>query len=806
MALTTTLLAIAFALGMNWLFLKGWYFPFAIPTVAAAMLGAIASVTVQKAKCRSPLLAGSFGVFLSVILYGGFLYFGMLSHLGLRNAARFDLFPDYIRFRLRSEINRTSEGPGNSRPRPNPTENGIFHLVEIGIVIFLIPRLASRKARRAFCEKCGEWTQQDFVTFPPGNAKVIADWLENDELARIAGIPLYTPKGKSKRATIAAVERCVQSTGENCPVYFAVKDSSAAFGARQVVFDESYGRISVPRVELSSDERAALTPVFPQLSSKLPAAATSDKPDFRRATPLIEVQQIPQFEANLVLNKKSIFAGTLLTLSFLPVFWASIIGTFVGIHYGLKQFLPPDGKPNPLHPIQWLALAVVSLAVAIVSGYIGQKNSGVLGNRLYRYLSRQSLAQRRNKWVDPDRPSDLPTYFVQVVPRKNWGRPMWETAVDTGFFQIDARRRELRFEGDVERFRIPIAALTSCELENYSRSAGTTRLQYCVVVLRGKTASGLWEAPISLRQTKWFVPANHRQQTAAEILSQILPLMPLQPPPLPDPLAAIAGAYPILPLGTPIRPGSPAPVLRARSEIPRRLALWMLVSFVLVVLVIWLNNNAKRIRQTGSQGTAVSLPMALGDFGLTMPMRVTNVRIGQQFTDAPPYFTSGGDWTVLQCSPAADPQATITFAYQTPQTVDPNTILENDAAILPGDPAAGARFVTAMAKAFGATNPPAQPATAPRPLKMGAFVVGQNLSNPQAGFTPWSGTWVAMKWILPSQGLHSTIWLNYDAATGDAQFVQNDPTMTDPLLQTLAAEIRDGSLAADQTPTSQPQN
>src|ERR1700722_1697340 len=99
-ALVTLIWAALLAAAMYWLFSKGWYLLFLVPTFFALLLSGFVSLTVSKGKCRSPILAAIFGVLVGVILYGGYFYFGMLSMLGVDSAARFDLLPRYILLRL----------------------------------------------------------------------------------------------------------------------------------------------------------------------------------------------------------------------------------------------------------------------------------------------------------------------------------------------------------------------------------------------------------------------------------------------------------------------------------------------------------------------------------------------------------------------------------------------------------------------------------------------------------------------------------------------------------------------------------
>src|SRR5947209_1116197 len=95
----------------------------------------------------------------------------------------------------------------------------------------------------------------------------------------------------------------------------------------------------------------------------------------------------------------------------------------------------------------------------------------VLGGRMLRkpwsadYLFRKArteLLQRPDVIVDPNTPEAI---FVEVIPRRNWGQLALQNAEDIGFLHLDAQRRQLLFEGDNKRYRIPVRAVLSCDVE-----------------------------------------------------------------------------------------------------------------------------------------------------------------------------------------------------------------------------------------------------------------------------------------------------------------------------------------------------
>jgi hypothetical protein len=791
--LGTALLATLFALGMSWLFSRGWYWIIVVPIFVAMILSAFISMAVQKGKCRSPSLAGLFGFLIGVIAYVGYLYFGMVILLGIHNAGRFDLLPKYIALRIRTDVQHSVEHPDEGPRRPNPAINGGLFILEWALVLFFTTRAGYRRANRSFCEKCGEWKRQDLVTFPPGNGRIFRKWFEDDELQKLAAIQTYVPTSRKKQATAVVLERCDWPGGEECPVYFSVKDISSAIG-RNIVFDESMGKVRVPRVELTGSEIQALAPLFPGSSANptaIPGAApTTLRPDRATQAAQIEVQPISAMEANVVLNKTSIAIGNILGISMLFVFYGSLAGTIACFYFsGLFNHEMSD----PVRTAAWLVAAVLCGGMLIFSGYIGLKNSGVLGNRYYRHRARKFFALRRNKLVDADRPGDVPTLFVQVVPRKNWGRLMAETASDTGFLQIDPRRRELRFEGDVERYRIPAAAITRCELANYSSSAGNSLVNYWVVVIQGQTAAGPWEAPISLRQTNWLVPNEDRRRTAEDILGQIVSIIPAAP-------AAVAENQSLRPPPLPVMPGAgyvAPPMLAApkpASTFSRSAGIRLIVFIIIIGLSIF-RGVFTRWTQLGNGPHAGDFPMSLeaGSSGRRLAMHVTNVRTDQHLIDTAPFYAAGGNWTILDCASVADPKACFTLAIQTPlPATGPLPFQFTKAAILPGQPDAGSRLVNELAECFGRSVPATRPFQPLQTLKLSAAILGTGLDSPEHNFRAFGGSWVATKLFVSNESLDGEIYFNYDLRSGNAQIAESDGDEDADVLTGLAAGLRDG--------------
>jgi hypothetical protein len=285
--------AMALAGGMYWLFSAGWYLMIIVPLVAALPLALALTTVVRVGKCRSPGLAWIAGIFAGALMYVGYFYVGMVAALGIQNAGRLDLFPQYVSWRAGNDVTHEEGRPATRQENPDPFMNWVWYALELGFVLYLCGMFARRRASRAFCERCGKWKQQDIALFPPGNGKTIAQWLAAGEIARLVGVPTFVPKGRSQRFTSVMVELCPPGRfPEPCPVYLGAKDISMGSSATAFQrFDGSPGKMRVRRVELSPEEAASLKPVFPRLSSAMsspvpgPVGAPADQTDASDRSP-----------------------------------------------------------------------------------------------------------------------------------------------------------------------------------------------------------------------------------------------------------------------------------------------------------------------------------------------------------------------------------------------------------------------------------------------------------------------------------------------------------------------------------------
>jgi hypothetical protein len=188
---------------------------------------------------------------------------------------------------------------------------------------------------------------------------------------------------------------------------------------------------------------------------------------------------------------------------------------------------PNDGARSLLElPVSEARLVfAIGAAIFVVTAFCGLLFPKLLsGSYLYFTVKRQ-IARRQSAIVRPGGGS----VYVDIIPRENWNRLMWENAADIGFLRVDTARREILFEGDNQRCRIPAVAVLSCELEKslYTAAARPDSPGLWVVVIRASTPDGVWEAPVMPRLFKRRVTPKRRLQVAQDLRKAIQAILPV---------------------------------------------------------------------------------------------------------------------------------------------------------------------------------------------------------------------------------------------------------------------------------------
>jgi len=222
------------------------------------------------------------------------------------------------------------------------------------------------------------------------------------------------------------------------------------------------------------------------------------------------VTAIPERYANRVHTRITPFIGTAIGL--LPLVF--MVAGFCLMAYGLSFAFPPDGnQATGLQLVVSIALTTVGSALALGLAILGIRRPQWAAQTFFDGILKRSFELRPGalvRWRDPD------VQLVDIIPRKNW-RVMLQNDTDCGLLVVDERERELRFEGDIERYRIPGAAIEESRVESWSSGQFT----YHYVVNRIWRDGEIWELVLNPSNGPSGLAAVANKAVAAALCQRI---------------------------------------------------------------------------------------------------------------------------------------------------------------------------------------------------------------------------------------------------------------------------------------------
>ena len=529
-ALLALAVASLLAAGMFWLYHVGHYYIIIVPFLCALAVAGMAQLTVIKGHCRSRIVAALTGAFLGLSLYLGSYYIGMVYYFGPEVATRPDALFQYIRFRLATDVVRDVNAPKDREDQPGRGSgsrgmNWFRFGMEIIGVVAIVTAAAYRRSRKSYCEQCRRWLRRETTTFEPDKAAQLLESLQTGSARSLAAICAAPPFTSIPNTTLA-VDCCPslkEGRSRDCPVYVSLKSvTTGPKGAAFDSFEQSKGKLLERYVQLNPDELPALAPRFPAFETYAGRAAVASllpKPEMR--DPEEEVKGEGVFAEISSLGSEH--TGKVMTrkrLLFCSAFGIAGLLGFIGglglVAWGASLL---EGKdPTAAARMGGIALCAAGgvLVLSALSGMFFDLSFG--GNRWLRKAFRAELARRAGLLVDAHDPD---ARFVEVVPKLNWGKMMLDNASDIGLLIVDRARRELRLEGDKERWRIPGGSITHCEVEKYVQGHGEGAVKMFYVVLRATRRDGFWEAPIRERSAFGLLSSRKRRKLADQLAAAI---------------------------------------------------------------------------------------------------------------------------------------------------------------------------------------------------------------------------------------------------------------------------------------------
>jgi hypothetical protein len=158
------------------------------------------------------------------------------------------------------------------------------------------------------------------------------------------------------------------------------------------------------------------------------------------------------------------------------------------------------------------ACVIAGFTVGILSIFVLLRYQHFLSSNYLKFVATSVFGERSNALVPANANGAT---FLEILPRSSWDR--LGPAADIGFFRINRETRELQFEGDAKRYRVPFSAVQRCEVEAIRLSSdqwGTDL--YFATVLNVNTANGSREIAFHAKQLTFQKRRMPQRQAEAE--------------------------------------------------------------------------------------------------------------------------------------------------------------------------------------------------------------------------------------------------------------------------------------------------
>jgi hypothetical protein len=543
-ALVTAAVAGLMAVCLFWAFRRGIYLIFVAPLIASAVVGGVWFLALTWSHCRNKRLTAATSILLALLTYLGYYQLGLTQIIGIRNIHRIDILPHYVQFRMKTDLAEDVRFRNVNRGRragPDRVQQGfnwVFFGSELVLVAGVVATIGQYCASRAYCESCSRWMTSETLKLAPMTGAALWDSLEEQQYEDVHALLARTSTPNSVGCNVT-VEHCSTCAASERPqvVYLTVKDVRVP-GTREP-FATKLGALFKPRwsagqrslvnqVELHPAEVGALVASFPGLRGTVREHPRLFADARAVAQEIADAQKTEAAEWNQRLARITPVepedAGTVLTRR------NAIIQTVIGvvtIFGGFGLAFGPAGVLFSLDPkppdwvfgvgVGWMFLCLILDLIWILS-YPTYFTSLFMLRK-----TRNALEFRANPAVDLHNPELV---FVDIVPRINWGKQMLENATDIGFLEMSESKRALLFEGDRERYFIPVESILEVKHESWAalvqhqlQSAPTLHHH---IVVRAQTAAGAWETWFSRRQDTFRrLTAKQRLADAQELESKI---------------------------------------------------------------------------------------------------------------------------------------------------------------------------------------------------------------------------------------------------------------------------------------------
>jgi hypothetical protein len=506
------LTAVAVAWCFKFALVHGWYLIILLPAMGGAILAGVLYALTGWAHCRNCWLAGGVATIVGLLTYLGYYHFCLIDELPPGNAWRVDLLPEYILFRMQTDVAEDVAKPKMNPQAKKPLAflNYMTFAWELLTIMGLAAAFPWKRARHAYCTELGQWMRQETALLAPHASTNFLAALDNDTLPQFVA---QTSAGNDPQTSSRLIlEYAVPETGSplEFPLYASFEDLPVAppwYRPRLL------RRTFVRQVELEWAEVLALRPLFPKLTRLLesqhtelrdlpvdvPTAPTPPLP----VSDVAEITPVPEPYRRRVRGKGYALRTNLLGLTPVISIFAGMGLVVTGVWLLREGSLP-------------LAYAAMALGAAGIfwGVYIGLFCLSVPENRWIERRLRQEIGQRAERLVDPQDPESI---YVSLIPRESFAKIQWTMSSDLLLLRMDKNRRRLLMEGDSDRYCIPAGAISVCEPQCFFHPLDQQRKNHLWMVrLMVRVKQGWQELLLSVGNTRWSPMTNARRRRIAE--------------------------------------------------------------------------------------------------------------------------------------------------------------------------------------------------------------------------------------------------------------------------------------------------
>lgn len=518
----------------------GIYYIVIAPCVAALAVAGIWIVVLHWSHCRSPGVATWAAFPLGLLLYLGYYQVGLMLEVGGENALRVDWLPRYIHFRMKSDVARDAHDRRDVvQKQPDLIQqcsNWLFFGVETIAVVGVVVGAGRKWSSRPYCEACGKWMKSESLKLSLGSGSALLKALQQEDHLQVPTCLANTIAENAIGCSVA-IDYCPSCPGEGrtTAVYLTVSDIPVSAGepADQITPKKKKTAPTLPKladhIALRPREVVALAAAFPKVKSGIADSkllhevqtAATEIADAREAQAgewqgtYAQIEAVEAQDAGRILRRRNSWLLSLLGLA------PACGGIFLGLgSLAILLFQPPDWVYGAVAACAISCLVLNSVWLLLFHEYYAVRP--ILDT------TRRVLAGRADSAVRLDRP-DL--YFVEIVPRRNWGKGSARRVTDIGFLELNPTQRELIFQGDRERYWIPAESIISVQHECFAEAVQhefqrSPTLHHFVVV-RAMTTAGPWETCLHCRQPRFQrSSAKRRLAHALQLEGQIRELLP----------------------------------------------------------------------------------------------------------------------------------------------------------------------------------------------------------------------------------------------------------------------------------------